>query len=108
MMFFFKDTATTEIYTLSLHDALPISYRALRVARADATPLPGFDENAWVPAANFEARSLESLARELEAVRRATVAFFETDRKSTRLNSSHANISYAVFCLKKKKNQSTT
>src|SRR3712207_9447062 len=78
MMFFFKDTATTEIYTLSLHDALPISYRALRVARADATPLPGFDENAWVSAANFEARSLESLARELEAVRHATVAFFQT------------------------------
>ena len=55
-----------------------MTYRALRIARNDATPLPGFDENAYVPAANFEARSLASLAHELEAVRRATVAFFET------------------------------
>jgi len=55
-----------------------MTYRALRIARADATPLPGFDENAYVPAANFEARSLASLAHELEEVRRATIAFFET------------------------------
>jgi hypothetical protein len=55
-----------------------MTYRALRIARADATPLPGFDENAYVPAANFEARSLTSLAHELEEVRRATIALFET------------------------------
>jgi hypothetical protein len=55
-----------------------MTYRALRIARADATPLPGFDENAWVPAANFESRTLASLAHELHEVRRATVAFFET------------------------------
>lgn len=55
-----------------------MTYRALRIARADATPLPGFDENAYVPAANFESRSLASLAHELEEVRRATIAFFET------------------------------
>jgi hypothetical protein len=55
-----------------------MTYRALRLARGDATPLPGFDENAYVPAANFEARSLASLAHELEEVRRATIAFFET------------------------------
>jgi uncharacterized damage-inducible protein DinB len=55
-----------------------MTYRALRIARADATPLPGFDENAYVPAANFEARTLASLAHEFEQVRRATVAFFET------------------------------
>ncbi len=55
-----------------------MTYRALRIARADPTPLPGFDENAWVPAANFDARSLASLVHELEEVRRATVAFFET------------------------------
>ena len=55
-----------------------MTYRALRIARADTTPLPGFDENAWVPAGNFGARSLASLAHELEAVRRATVAFFQT------------------------------
>jgi DinB family protein len=52
------------------------SYRALRFARADKTALPGFDENAWVPPANFDARSLKDLAAELDAVRRATVALF--------------------------------
>src|SRR6266853_5169632 len=70
--FFFNDTATTEIYTLSLHDALPISLITLhvgqpRIERCD--PL------------------------------------HERDRKSTRLNSSHSQISYAVFCLKKKNNK---
>jgi uncharacterized damage-inducible protein DinB len=55
-----------------------MTYRALRIARADATPLPGFDENAYVPAANFEARPLASLAHEFAEVRRATVAFLET------------------------------
>src|SRR5687768_17712132 len=72
-LFFFNDTATTEIYTLSLHDALPI-YRALR---ARGTP-PRESPTLSVP---------DALA----------------DRKSTRLNSSHGYISYAVFCLKKKK-----
>jgi hypothetical protein len=52
------------------------SYRALRFARADATALPGFDENAWVPAGNFDARPLADLAAELDAVRRATLALF--------------------------------
>lgn len=52
------------------------SYRALRFARADRTALPGFDENAWVPPGNFDARSLKDLAAELDAVRRATVALF--------------------------------
>jgi hypothetical protein len=52
------------------------SYRALRFARADETPLPGFDENAYVPAANFDARSLASLVDEFADVRRATVALF--------------------------------
>src|SRR3712207_9580909 len=76
----FNDTATTEIYTLSLHDALPISERA--VERADAHEhRPVLDDRV-----HAEVRP--------RAVRR--------DRKSTRLNSSHANISYAVFCLKKK------
>jgi uncharacterized damage-inducible protein DinB len=57
---------------------LIMTYRALRIARGDRTPLPGFDENAYVPIANFDSRTLESLAREYEAVRRATVAFLET------------------------------
>ena len=52
------------------------SYRALRFARADATVLPGFDENAWVPAGNFDGRSLKELAAELDAVRRSTIALF--------------------------------
>src|SRR6476646_11547889 len=67
--FFFNDTATTEIYTLSLHDALPICRRP-----SCAVPRPG-----------PEGRHLT-----------------QADRKSTRLNSSHTVISYAVFCLKKK------
>src|SRR5438876_4911589 len=74
--FFFNDTATTEIYTLSLHDALPISQFAQ--GREDVT----------------KARSLSTDDNE-----RALVT---SDRKSTRLNSSHPSISYAVFCLKKK------
>ena len=52
------------------------AYRALRFARADATALPGFDENAWVPAGTFDARSLADLAAELGAVRGATLALF--------------------------------
>src|SRR2546427_9824163 len=77
--FFFNDTATTEIYTLSLHDALPIS----------AGELAGDSRGAGIPAA--------ALARPRAGGRQ------EADRKSTRLNSSHSQISYAVFCLKKKK-----
>ena len=52
------------------------SYRALRVARADATPLPGFDENAWVPPANFDRRTLADLAAEFRAVRESSLALF--------------------------------
>src|SRR5258707_7740577 len=78
--FFFNDTATTEIYTLSLHDALPISRPSTTTtATSSATSRAG-----------CSARPVSRGAR-------------STDRKSTRLNSSHANISYAVFCLKKKK-----
>jgi hypothetical protein len=52
------------------------SYRALRIARGDATPLPGFDENAWVPVGEFDRRTLADLAAELRAVRAATLALF--------------------------------
>src|SRR2546426_12673968 len=79
--FFFNDTATTEIYTLSLHDALPIS---------------GLD----VLDTLIHRKSLRAPAR-----RRLPAAPGRGDRKSTRLNSSHLVISYAVFCLKKKKNR---
>src|ERR1039458_10490977 len=71
MYLFFNDTATTEIYTLSLHDALPI-WRRFRPKP------PTLSEQNWITRGS--------------------------DRKSTRLNSSHLGISYAVFCLKKKKN----
>src|SRR2546430_11353039 len=71
VFFFFNDTATTEIYTLSLHDALPICFDLSR------------DTN------DHEGSGVTSLRDVL-------------DRKSTRLNSSHSQISYAVFCLKKK------
>src|SRR3712207_8073360 len=80
VFFFFNDTATTEIYTLSLHDALPISPAAPARRRRSGTAAPP----TYRP----------SRPRPATAV---------IDRKSTRLNSSHANISYAVFCLKKKK-----
>src|SRR3712207_7293851 len=89
VFFFFNDTATTEIYTLSLHDALPISgARHLPFHEARHRPVVGgAPEERLVPSVG----PLEVGDRQ--------------DRKSTRLNSSHANISYAVFCLKKKKKQ---
>src|SRR3712207_9400996 len=88
VLFFFNDTATTEIYTLSLHDALPISM-------LKPTPIEPVPEGTArvAKAALRKGNPLLSLRDELGAV---------LDRKSTRLNSSHANISYAVFCLKKK------
>src|SRR2546429_5398798 len=86
--FFFNDTATTEIYTLSLHDALPICSSPKR-ARAPW-------RCAVMPAPAARRWRESSPGPPCEALR---------DRKSTRLNSSHGYISYAVFCLKKKKNQ---
>src|SRR2546426_8755172 len=77
LFFFFNDTATTEIYTLSLHDALPISRE-----RGAHGVRPGGAGSPSPPGGH---------------------AFRRVDRKSTRLNSSHLVISYAVFCLKKKK-----
>src|SRR5436309_15781137 len=85
IFFFFNATATTEIYTLSLHDALPIS------------PLPSHrwrdDHNSTRDTSSGELRPSRPWQREGRS----------SDRKSTRLNSSHVKISYAVFCLKKKK-----
>src|SRR5689334_24431830 len=85
-LFFFNDTATTEIYTLSLHDALPIS---------------GLCAGAWLdegpprrPHDRAGRRCRDGRGQHLRGA---------GDRKSTRLNSSHSSISYAVFCLKKKK-----
>src|SRR3712207_8471807 len=95
MYFFFNDTATTEIYTLSLHDALPISSRARPARQLDPRPLAHREPAALDPRRHLRRRPLRRPQR-----RRATG--HGRDRKSTRLNSSHANISYAVFCLKKK------
>src|SRR3712207_8926983 len=96
LFFFFNDTATTEIYTLSLHDALPILSEANASGSAVASTSPARKSGRSVSAyPNMNASTTAS----------ATVAQFgqpAADRKSTRLNSSHANISYAVFCLKKK------
>src|SRR2546429_6615184 len=88
--FFFNDTATTEIYTLSLHDALPISItRPLDNLVAGVKALAGGDFTYSItPRGSTELVELST----------------SLDRKSTRLNSSHGYISYAVFCLKKKKN----
>src|SRR5438552_12556559 len=94
ILFSLPDTATTEIYTLSLHDALPISitreesnfrYKAAdRLnTRAELSNLVANNPDRWIREQAWKAR----------------------DRKSTRLNSSHQIISYAVFCLKKKKQQ---
>src|SRR2546428_9890461 len=85
--FFFNDTATTEIYTLSLHDALPIS-RAVAEAKITAPRRPN---RQWP--SNQRSRPPDDCRLRAEC---------GADRKSTRLNSSHDQISYAVFCLKKK------
>src|SRR5256885_9384351 len=84
IFFFFNDTATTEIYTLSLHDALPISEAAFRQI------LQKEPDNA--PALNYIGYMLAERGEGSPS----------RDRKSTCLNSSHLVISYAVFCLKKK------
>src|SRR5258705_4818268 len=86
MFFFFNDTATTEIYTLSLHDALPISpCNGLPRPSLSGEERPGNLVKYWARDRHLHAGRVPSI-----------------DRKSTRLNSSHLGISYAVFCLKKK------
>src|SRR5438445_13820968 len=91
-VFFFTHTAPTEIYTLSLHDALPISGRRPPLRRAGAD----------------RGRDLRLPRLRVVPVRPVRAGGTLRDRKSTRLNSSHANISYAVFCLKKKKKEKNT
>src|SRR3712207_6889654 len=93
-VFFFNDTATTEIYTLSLHDALPICAQHRRRGPHGARRRAGVGAAG---AGRHGARRRRHADRGDEGRAR------HPDRKSTRLNSSHANISYAVFCLKKKK-----
>src|SRR3712207_7697566 len=105
-MFFFNDTATTEIYTLSLHDALPISHspnasRRPRVAAGASVRVRGaspVDVLVRTSSDVLMVAPYAGITRSGSSGRRRV----QSDRKSTRLNSSHANISYAVFCLKKK------
>src|SRR5256885_9969596 len=92
IFFFFNDTATTEIYTLSLHDALPIF-----------SALAGRRLRYWILAPRRRAELHERIARRFDSMMAAGLLEEVRDRKSTRLNSSHLVISYAVFCLKKKK-----
>src|SRR3712207_7406361 len=92
IVFFFNDTATTEIYTLSLHDALPISLHVLMIKFIKQKRLTEVSlSNVFFACTNNTGLPEQARMMMME------------DRKSTRLNSSHANISYAVFCLKKKK-----
>src|SRR2546422_5851223 len=92
-LFFFNDTATTEIYTLSLHDALPISSVLSEWPSTWAFRRAVSTEITMSPK-KFLNSPRDRLFQELPLI---------LDRKSTRLNSSHGYISYAVFCLKKKK-----
>src|SRR3712207_6878467 len=105
IVFFFNDTATTEIYTLSLHDALPIypDRAAGRHAGVGGRELSLRQEGAGRPRDAALALGVRDPGRAAGRSRRGDRLV--QDRKSTRLNSSHANISYAVFCLKKKKSQ---
>src|SRR3712207_8661201 len=102
MIFFFNDTATTEIYTLSLHDALPILGRSEPAGQQDHPGhRPCAEELERTRGVRHGHRHPEA-GGSVEVERRPVLQHPEPDRKSTRLNSSHANISYAVFCLKKK------
>src|SRR3712207_8687986 len=101
MFVFFNDTATTEIYTLSLHDALPILLvERQRPDHRGEQRLSGTAVRMQIVGHVGEVSERQPLAGRLQYV--ADQRGVLQDRKSTRLNSSHANISYAVFCLKKK------
>src|SRR3712207_8072167 len=96
VVFFFNDTATTEIYTLSLHDALPI------YGRPNVKNCPICLQKSIAACLFFKKIFFTAKYASFYAVFNGLIISY-LDRKSTRLNSSHANISYAVFCLKKKK-----
>src|SRR5256885_10984799 len=104
MLFFFNDTATTEIYTLSLHDALPI-FDLSPVGQIfglgpQVALVSSYSSQPIVSEIKRTATGFP-LARSLE-IKNSDKTSVEKDRKSTRLNSSHLVISYAVFCLQKK------
>src|SRR5258705_5260892 len=95
IFFFFNDTATTEIYTLSLHDALPIWWCCSACGRSTA---PRRTPRSRCCSTRSTCRRRARRQPQGRAIRDQG----ERDRKSTRLNSSHLGISYAVFCLKQK------
>src|SRR3712207_8161748 len=107
-MLFLKDTATTEIYTLSLRDALPIACIAAverSAGRSTALPEPAGDVRLGALILRIgEQRARRAVLDQVAGARLAGQheGGVIRDRKSTRLNSSHANISYALFCLKRK------
>src|SRR3712207_8832852 len=115
-IFFFNDTATTEIYTLSLHDALPILTKtpiSLNAAKSvvrnciitsntmsGSTPVVDLRAGLLYNTLVYGNKAEQTVGQQGGMVLNCTVVGDQTgDRKSTRLNSSHANISYAVFCL---------
>src|SRR3712207_7298143 len=102
-VFFFNDTATTEIYTLSLHDALPISLQIVRriVSHLNTVKQVDLDVAPPEPPA-YDPEELYGIVPQDVRAPYEVREVIARDRKSTRLNSSHANISYAVFCLNKK------
>src|SRR3712207_8204387 len=125
MFFFFNDTATTEIYTLSLHDALPIyidtsgTFGTRNHNVLTATNISGGRQGWDITNINVDSAINNSQTEAVFKFQTSNDNYYPnafafitgikspsiviSDRKSTRLNSSHANISYAVFCLKKKK-----
>src|SRR5690348_18139498 len=107
MFFFFTDTPPTEFYTLSLHDALPILGVGLLLAGVE--PARHHHHGRLCDAGRLAQDAVKRLAleRDCDALAGRREVWRGQDRKSTRLNSSHPSISYAVFCLKKKKNKRT-
>src|SRR2546430_10961994 len=100
-VFFFNDTATTEIYTLSLHDALPI-------CRSEHTPSHHAlltTHRFFFSCSHLAIRAVQILGVIRDPSASSWLIIPGIDRKSTRLNSSHSQISYAVFCLKKKQQE---
>src|SRR3989475_4216176 len=102
--FFFNDTAPPEIYPLSLHDALPISSLLRKSSsRCHTASRRASRRSASTPPSIASARSASTRESSISPIAPPSPRAPNPDRKSTRLNSSHSQISYAVFCLKKKK-----